>query len=295
MNGVMIVNKPAGMTSHDVVNRVRRLLKEKRIGHTGTLDPLATGVLVLCIGKATRIARYLESDDKEYVAAMQLGITTDTLDADGQVIETRACAPFSRTHIDDVLAGFRGMIRQRPPAYSAVKVGGVPAYKLARKGNAPVLQERQVAIDGLSILAYDHPLVRLLVSCSKGTYIRTLCADIGERLGCGGHVTELTRTRSGRFVIGKARSLEEIEEAVNREKAEELLVTMRDALAGLPEVQLTREEAERAGHGNAVSVGDERMTADEKAEQVLLIGPAGELVAVGSFRDGLVWPKAVLL
>ena len=199
MDGILNINKPSGITSHDVVERVRKILREKRIGHTGTLDPLATGVLVLCVGKATRIAQYLEAGEKEYKAIMRLGVTTDTLDAGGKVLEKKQYGPPDQRKIIEVLQGFIGPIMQRPPAYSAVKVAGVPSYKLAREGKAELLKPRPVTIFSIEMTSFEDPLVSLHVRCSKGVYIRTLCAEIGDALGMGAHLSGLERTRSGRF------------------------------------------------------------------------------------------------
>src|SRR6266508_3641358 len=178
MDGVLNINKPSGVTSHDVVESVRKILHERRIGHTGTLDPLATGVLVLCVGKATRIAQYLEAGEKEYRAIMRLGVTTDTLDAEGLILETKSYSPPGRQKIIDVMQGFIGPIMQRPPAYSAVKVAGVPSYKLAREGKAELLRPRPVTIYGIELTAFEDPMVSLTIRCSKGVYIRTLCAEL---------------------------------------------------------------------------------------------------------------------
>src|SRR5208337_1409573 len=168
MDGVVNINKPSGVTSHDVVQMARRMLKEKRIGHTGTLDPLATGVLVLCIGKATRIAQYLEAGKKEYRAEMRLGVTTDTLDADGRVLETRTYKPPDRAAILDVVHRFTGTIMQSPPAFSAVKIAGTPSYKLARQGKALPNKARPATIHNIDLTAFEDPFVRLTVQCAKG-------------------------------------------------------------------------------------------------------------------------------
>ncbi len=253
MDGVLNIDKPAGMTSHDVVLAVRRMAKEKRIGHTGTLDPLATGVLVLCLGKATRIARYLEAGEKEYQAVMRLGTTTDTLDADGRVLETRSyCAP-SLEKIIGVMQEFTGTIMQSPPAYSAVKIGGVPSYKLARQGKAEPIKPRQVTIHRISLVAFEDPFVTILVRCSKGVYIRSLCADVGERLGMGAHLTSLKRTRSGRFVIDSAVTLERLA-SMPPGSWEQVLVPMDAALADFPVVNVSDRDSVRILHGNRLTL-----------------------------------------
>ncbi len=192
MDGVLNINKPSGMTSHDVVERVRRILHEKRIGHTGTLDPLATGVLVLCAGKATRIAQYLEAGEKEYKAVMRLGVTTDTLDAEGQVVATKSYTPPEKQRIIEVMKGFTGSIMQRPPAYSAVKVAGVPSYKLAREGRAELLKPRPVTIFSIELTAFEDPLVSLHGAVLK----RSIHPHVVRRnRGCVGHGSASGRSR----------------------------------------------------------------------------------------------------
>ncbi len=291
MNGVMVIDKPRGWTSHDVVQRARLLLQEKRIGHCGTLDPLATGVLVLCAGSATRIVRYLESDDKEYEAEFRLGIVTDTLDADGKVTGTRDYQPPATGEIEAVLENFRGVIRQRPPAYSAVKVQGVPSYRLARKGEARLHPEREVVIHGISLLAYTDPLIRIRVHCSKGTYVRTLAADIGERLGTGAHLTALIRLRSGRFGLEDAVDIEELADLAGRGRADRRLITLSDALAAFPEVVLEGAAADRARNGNPVPVppGTPLYPAG-----LVRISSNGNLLAVARMEKGLIMPETVL-
>ena len=180
------------MTSHDVVERVRRILHEKRIGHTGTLDPLATGVLVLCVGKATRIAQYLEAGEKEYKAVMRLGVSTDTLDAGGQVLATKSYTPPEKQRIMEVMKGFTGSIMQRPPAYSAVKVAGVPSYRLAREGRAELLKPRPITIFSIELTAFEDPLVSLLVRCSKGVIHPHV---VRRTRGCFGHGSASSRSR----------------------------------------------------------------------------------------------------
>ncbi len=192
MDGVLNINKPSGMTSHDVVERVRRILREKRIGHTGTLDPLATGVLVLCVGKATRIAQYLEAGEKEYKAVMRLGVSTDTLDAEGQVLATKSYTPPEKQRIIEVMKGFTGSIMQRPPAYSAVKVAGVPSYRLAREGRAELLKPRPITIFSIELTAFEDPLVSLLVRCSKGVIHPHV---VRRNRGCFGHGSASCRSR----------------------------------------------------------------------------------------------------
>jgi len=291
MDGVLNINKPAGMTSHDVVLALRRMLKEKRIGHTGTLDPLATGVLVLCVGKATRIAQYLEAGDKEYQAVMRLGVTTDTLDSEGQVLETRSYKPPERENILEVMEGFLGQIMQQPPAYSALKVGGVPSYKLARQGRAEPLKPRSVTIHGLELTAYENPFVSFTVKCSKGVYVRSLCADIGERLGMGAHLTGLVRTRSGRFCIADAVTLEQLGAMTPSTVEAQVLVPMSDALADLPKVLLNEGDAVRVMHGNQMSCPD--TLKGSSGGLVRLEDGSGRLLALARASAGVLKPELV--
>jgi tRNA pseudouridine55 synthase len=293
MNGILVIDKPRGWTSHDVVNKARRVLRERRIGHTGTLDPLATGVLVLCIGQATRLVRYLEADDKEYTAEMRLGILTDTQDADGRPVAQRAYQAPGRDAIEAVLNAFRGELLQVPPAYSALKVNGVPSYRLARAGKEPRHRERPVTIHAIALLSYEEPLVRFRVHCSKGTYIRTLCADIGERLGPGGHLTALRRERSGLFSIGQAKSMEHLEQIAASGGGQGILVPMDEALQAMPSVALSPDDARRIAHGNPCTcTAVVRCPAD--GERVRILDSEGKLLGVAVGRMGMLHPETVL-
>lgn len=213
MNGVINVNKPLGVTSHDVVYRLRKMLSIKKIGHTGTLDPDASGVLPMCIGRATKVADMLTAQDKQYIAEVTLGSATDTLDKSGVVTET-ADVNVSNEDIKAVVHEFIGDIEQIPPMYSAIKIDGKKLYELAREGKEVERASRKVRIYNIEILEIDLENKRftMKVDCSKGTYIRTLCDDIGRRLGCFAHMSALKRTKSGRFDISKAYTLEKIEE-----------------------------------------------------------------------------------
>ena len=291
MDGVLNINKPSGMTSHDVVQALRRILKEKRIGHTGTLDPLATGVLVLCVGKATRIAQFLEAGDKEYQAVMRLGVTTDTLDSEGTVLETRAFEPPERSRIIEVMDGFVGRIMQQPPAYSALKVGGVPSYKLARQGKAKPLEPRPVTIHGIELTSCENPFVRFTVQCSKGVYVRTLCADIGERLGMGAHLTGLIRTRSGRFDIACALSLDELAGMDLSVVQEQVLIPISEALSDFPKVLVSETESVRVLHGNQVPCPE--LFSSKSPEMVRLEDASGRLLALARLFSGMLKPEMV--
>lgn len=289
MDGVLIMNKPSGWTSHDVVQKARGLLRERRIGHTGTLDPSATGVLVLCIGKATRIAHYLEAQEKEYRARMRLGVITDTLDADGTVVETRSYERPSREELQAILRDFTGTIDQRPPAFSALKVNGVPAYRLARQGKPVDLRIRQVQVHRLDLLAYDDPFVELEIVCSKGLYVRSLCADIGERVGSGAHLAGLVRTRSGRFLIKDALTMEELEYRTRRGDIANALISLDNALSEYPSVEIGPDDARRVRHGNAVDWPG----GPEQPELVRVHEKGKGLIALGKAAEGRLRPELV--
>jgi tRNA pseudouridine55 synthase len=291
MDGVLNINKPAGVTSHDVVERVRMILHERRIGHTGTLDPLATGVLVLCAGKATRIAQYLEAGEKEYKAIMRLGVSTDTLDAEGRVVATTSYALPDRQRIIEAMRTFTGPIMQRPPAYSAVKVGGVPAYKLAREGKAALLKPRPVTIYSLELTAFKDPLVSLLVRCSKGVYIRSVCAGIGDALGMGAHLAALERTRSGHFSIGRSVTLDQLQAMMTAGIVEKFITPIDEALADFPSVPINEIESARVMHGSAITCPPSIAAMD--SERVRLHSPAGRLLGLARIVSGFIKPDLV--
>jgi len=209
-DGVLLVDKPSGMTSHDVVDRVRRHFGFKKVGHCGTLDPAATGLLILVLERATKLQDRLMSDDKAYEGTMLLGVATDSQDADGEVIAEKPVPPLTEEDIDQAFAKFRGDIQQVPPMVSAVKYQGTPLYKLARKGKTVERQPRLIHIYDLRILGLELPRIHFRVACTKGTYVRTLCSDIGDLLGCGAHLHNLRRTRSGDFDVKEAHTLEAV-------------------------------------------------------------------------------------
>jgi tRNA pseudouridine55 synthase len=293
MNGILVIDKPRGWTSHDVVSKARRLLRERRIGHTGTLDPLATGVLVLCIGKATRIVRYLESADKEYLAECRLGVMTDTQDADGSVLESRSYAPPSCSAVAEALAAFRGEILQRPPRFSAIKVGGVPSHRLARKGVVQELAERSVTIRDIGLLEYADPVVRFRLACSKGTYVRTLCSDLGLRLGCGAHLAALVRTRAGRFSLAEALTMEQFADLAASGRTDEAAVSMDEALGDHPGIIVSAPDARRILHGNPVT-GYAACPEAGPLDRIRLREPGGALIAMGVLQAGTIRPEVVL-
>jgi len=203
-DGFLLIDKPAGLTSHDVVDRVRRIFGIRRVGHGGTLDPLATGLLILMLGSSTRKASDFLDAEKTYLATLRLGTMTDTQDAQGKILESRPVGSFTREQIQAVCGEFLGAIPQQIPAYSAVRIGGVRSYALARAGREIPPRTRNVEVRELEILRIDLPDVEFRVTCSKGTYVRTLCADIGRQLGCGGHLRQLRRIRIGSITVDRA-------------------------------------------------------------------------------------------
>lgn len=209
MDGILLVNKPSGMTSHDVVNKVRKILHTKKVGHCGTLDPDATGVLVLCVGKATKALQFLMSEKKEYIATLFLGVATDTYDASGTVLETKAFEGID--NLEATLQSFVGKQQQMPPIYSAIKVKGKKLYEYARQNEEVDIQPRDICIDDIKFIQMNGPEIQIKVQCSKGTYIRSLCVDIANKLGYPGHMSHLIRTQSGQFRIEDCVSLEQLE------------------------------------------------------------------------------------
>ena len=238
-SGFIIIDKPAGITSHDVVSRVRRILETRRVGHTGTLDPFATGVLPIAVQDGTKTIPFLDEGLKCYEAVMQLGVTTDTLDMTGQVQREGDFSSVTREQLQSVLVNYTGSISQLPPMYSAIKQGGQPLYKLARKGEVVERPVRPVEIFSIDVLSFLPPFVSFRVACSRGTYVRTLADDIGTSLGCGAALKELRRTASGPFEIRAALSLTMLENAVREGRYSEFCVTPYAALEHLVDIQLT--------------------------------------------------------
>jgi len=210
--GVLLIDKPSGITSHDVVDRVRRILKMKRVGHAGTLDPNATGLLIILVGKATKLSQFLMGLDKAYEGTICLGVSTTTQDSDGEVLEEKEVPEFTESQITEALASFEGDQYQTPPMYSAKKVDGVPLYKMARKGKTIEREPRFIRVSKFQLDRWESPHIEFTVQCSKGTYVRTLAHDIGEKLEVGAHLTELRRTDIERFKIEDSIELEELQE-----------------------------------------------------------------------------------
>ena len=232
MEGILLVDKPGDHTSHDVIARLRGKLKMKRIGHAGTLDPMATGLLIVLVGKATRVSQYLVSLDKEYEGTVELGKVTDTQDADGEMMETRPVPPLTEAEIRGALQGFLGDQYQLPPMYSAIKIGGVPLYKSARKGEEVEREPRFIRVNTWDLTGLALPRFDFRLRCTKGTYVRTLAHDLGQKLGCGAHLAALRRTATDRFHVSQALTLDQIQ-ALTLPEIEKRLIAPRDAVPSI--------------------------------------------------------------
>jgi len=287
VDGIFSINKSAGMTSHDVVARVRRLAKQKRVGHAGTLDPAATGVLPVCLGQATRVAEYLSESGKAYRATIRFGVVTDTYDSEGRIVREAPVGGLTQEQIAAALPGFLGEIEQVPPIYSAIKRGGQRLYALARAGEEVEAEPRPVRIDALDIVSWNSPDLTLDVECGKGTYMRSLAFDLGERLGPGAHLATLVRTRSGPFMLANSITLDELEQALTDGAwsehffaADEALLSWRAAIIGAEsETALRNGQLLRfpASHPDSRAPGDllRAYSADGRFLGVLLWDEAG--------------------
>ncbi len=259
MDGILNINKATGMTSHDVVAKIRKILKQKRVGHAGTLDPAASGVLPICVGQGTRVAEYLSESGKAYQAEIVFGVVTDTYDSEGTVIRTASTANLTLPQIEETLQHFLGPQMQLPPRYSAIKLSGQPAYKLARAGEEVSLAPRPIIISRLEVVAWHPPHLTLSIECSKGTYIRSLAYDLGERLGCGAYLGALIRTRSGPFSLSESIAIEQLAVATVAGTADMYLHPIDRALQQHPALHLDAATAQRVLHGNtfiAPALGD---------------------------------------
>lgn len=299
MDGILIIDKPAGITSHDVVSRVRRILKTKRVGHTGTLDPFATGVMVILVGQATRLAQFLDKGVKEYEATMKFGFETDTGDRTGERRDAETPGrsdTVSTQEVEDALAGFRGEIEQMPPMYSAKKIDGKKLYEHARKGETIERKPIKVSIHDLELLESPDPespsdTVRIRVACSAGTYIRTLAEDIGRKLGVGAHLTELRRTRAGKFAIGQSLTLEQLQAMSDPASA---MIPMAEAIEHLPQFTVAEDRVDKTRNGLSTRVFD---TGFQNGEMLRMLTESGELIAIGRFDadENVIQPKVVLV
>jgi len=275
VSGILNLDKPASMTSHDVVLRVRRLTGQRRVGHAGTLDPMATGVLLLCLGQATRVAEYLVAGEKQYRAVVCLGISTDTYDAEGAVTQSVASFNLSEDQVAEALVAFQGVIQQVPPSYSAIRQNGQRLYELARRGLPVQVPPRTVEIDRIELVAWESPYLTLDVTCSPGTYIRSLAHDLGQRLGVGAHLAGLTRLASGDWRLQDASTLDDLQRALEAGSWFHLLHPLEAALQDFERVDLSAELARQVCQGQAVLL--------ERAPQTPLVrayAPEDRLVAV---------------
>ena len=281
MNGLLVIDKPGGMTSRDAVNVVQRWFPKKtKLGHTGTLDPLATGVLVLCVGAATRLAEFVQGMGKTYVSRFRLGATSDTDDADGTVVETAVTAPPSLETVRSALASFVGEIQQVPPTYSALKVGGRRAHELARRDEAVTLAARPVRVHAAKLLVYEWPFADVEIDCGKGTYIRALARDLGAKLGCGGLVQTLRRTRVGPFTAGQGMGLD-----VAPEEAREKLLPMTAAVADLGQVELDQERTRKFINGQLFDARDV-LPGISVHSRIAVLSEDGRLIGIGIQHEG---------
>ena len=288
MNGILLVDKPTGWTSSDVVAKLRGLLHERRIGHSGTLDPMATGLLVVFVGRATRAVEFAESQEKRYLASLRLGLATDTQDITGNRISGEP-REISEAELERTLALFRGDIQQIPPMYSAIKVGGKKLYEIARRGGEVERKPRPVHIRELRLLGREGEDWLLDVTCSKGTYIRTLCHDIGQSLGCGGCMSALRRVRAGEFSIENACTLDQVREAADRGEAEKLLLPVDSLFRQDPALSLNARDEKWIRSGVVFSVavqdGQYRAYGSDGAFLALVRVTGGELKSIKSFFE----------
>jgi tRNA pseudouridine55 synthase len=292
VNGILNVNKPGECTSFSIVAKIRRITGEKRVGHAGTLDPAATGVLPICLGQATRITEYLHAFSKQYVADIELGVSTDTFDGQGRVISCKDASSVTPSLLQQALDSFRGTIDQVPPVYSAIKIKGRQAYSLAREGIKISLHPRQVRIERMELLAFEPPYLKLSILCSKGTYVRSLANDLGEKLGCGAYLKGLTRTAYGPFTIHDSHSPEEIQAAFETGRPQPLLYPVDYPLIDWQKMVLDEKTALEVERGTDI-VGP---TADPSAGSLCrAYGPDERFIAIMKFRPetGLWHPEKV--
>ena len=282
LSGILNVDKPPGMTSHDVVDEVRRLAGQRKVGHAGTLDPMATGVLLVCLGKATRASEYLMKGRKRYRATVVLGTTTDTYDAEGHITSSGGKADFARAEVEAALSHFVGSIDQVPPMYSAIKREGQPLYQLARQGKTVERSPRPVEIDGIELLDWTPPALSIEVACSPGTYIRSLAHDLGQHLGSGAHLASLVRLSSGRFTLENATSLDRLSEAFEHGQEDGYLLALDEAFFDWPAAIVGVEAARKIVHGQAVTL--EPPNRDETGGAMArAYGPEGNFLAIMIF------------
>ena len=298
-SGFLVVDKPLGWTSHEVVDAARRWLGIRRVGHLGTLDPQATGLLPLAVREATKLIPFVAQGPKVYVGTVRLGVATDTFDAEGRVLRRHDGPLPSEEVVRGALADFLGETMQIPPMFSSVKKDGVPLYRLARRGEVVERAPRAIRIDSLQMRHYVPPEIGIEISCSPGTYVRTLASDLGERLGCGAHLSGLRRTASGPFLLDQAASVEDLETAAEEGVCESCLITP-ERILGLPVVKLRAAQARRVAHGGDIPVAEasgpfESGTPPRPGDKLTALAPSGTLLAVMELRpDRRLHPLRVL-
>jgi tRNA pseudouridine55 synthase len=288
VDGLLILDKPSGFTSNKCLQQVKHLLRAAKAGHTGALDPLASGVLPLCFGEATKVSQFLLDSDKVYRATVKLGVTTTTGDSEGEVLATASVPALSNTQIEATLAKFRGVITQQPSIYSALKQNGVPLYKLARAGKEIEPKFRDVTIYKLDLLTFAGDVLEIEVSCSKGTYVRTLAEDIGKALGTGAHITALRRLKAGPFSLGTSLQMAEMEALASAGTLDARLIAPDAAIAHLPSVQLDPEQARCLRQGKTVGLA-------ATAAQDVRVYCGEEFIGLGELgRDGVLQAKRLM-
>jgi len=293
LNGIIVIRKEAGFTSHDVVAKMRGICRQKKIGHTGTLDPQATGVLPVCLGSGTKLCDMLTDKDKEYVAELLLGVETDTQDTTGAVL-CECPVEVSDEAVREAVMSFQGEYHQIPPMYSALKVDGKKLYELARAGKEVERKAREVWIHEIEILEINLPVVKMRVACSKGTYIRTLCADIGTKLGCGGTMKSLQRTRVGGFTLEKAVTLSQLENLRDENRLEEILYPVDSAFKECPKLHVRQEFCRLIDNGNSFYPNQTKEKQIYGAgEWVAVYREDGSFVGVYAFDAARKWYKPV--
>ncbi len=279
LSGVLVIDKPGGCSSYDVIRRIKRATGIKKIGHTGTLDPMATGVMVICLNQATKLVPFLQDGEKEYAGRIVLGLTTDTDDITGRVTEKRINIDLTHQEVVAAAEEFVGLIEQVPPAYSALKFQGRPGYKMARSGEKVPVRSRRVVVHDLAITGIDLPHISFYARVSKGTYIRSIASDLGRRLGTGACLETLRRLASGPFNLTRALSLEEMESLAAAERLDESLISKEQALEFMPEVRVDEDLARQVGNGRPLPIsGLEHFT--PSPGPVRVSDPGGGLIAV---------------
>ena len=281
--GILVVDKEIGPTSHDVVAALRSTVGVRRVGHCGTLDPLASGVLVACVGGYTRLSQWLSEGVKEYEARLILGATSNTYDAQGEIVETAQVTIPSMDEIRTRITSFTGAIEQVPPAFSAVKVNGVRSYKLARADRAVELEPRVVTISSIEVESYQYPTLELRITCNKGTYIRSLAADLGDLLGCGAYIGGLRRTRVGSMGVDAAMTIDEVRDATTTGTLERNFVPPHEALRELGQVVLQDAALERFAHGNPVEI--EPSGENRDGAVCAIYDPCRQLYGIGEWNE----------